>query len=534
MMMHRFLDVLNRLPFESQRDVVVTHSFERVVPKDPAIERQSEDMAVAAGVNDAVANNHRNIFVGGRAQDARLEFHAPKFGPGLDVHRGHVTVAADVKVLFHDEVLARRRGVHDYKSKRKFYCACVIALFCFALNDFAKQQNWPQWRGPNMNGATDDAGAPTSWSTNSNVLWRVALPEAGNSSPIVWKDRVFVTQAIGKRRALMCVDRRSGAVLWTVGPTYELPEPTMKESNPYCAASPVTDGKHVIAHFGSAGLYCYDFSGRKLWNSDLGAISHPFGPASSPVLDANRCFVFVGPGESTNEFMVAVDTRTGKTVWRAPALQPNAQEMTKVSSNGPPIGTWSTPLVIEHGKRKEVVMPFDFRFGAYDAKSGKLLWENAGLGLQTYVTPLWTDEMVIAQSGTTTLAVRPPHEIAWAQPKSKFRFGSGLATDKHLFYLAENGLAECWEKETGKVLWQERLQGPGKKTTSWSSLSMAGDKIYAPNQSGDVFVFAADPMFRVLSTNSVAEPTNASLAIAQGNVIMRTDRALWCFGSDKS
>jgi len=394
-------------------------------------------------------------------------------------------------------------------------------------------ENWPQWRGPNMNGATEDQGAPIAWSTNSNVLWRVALPEAGNSSPIVWKDRVFVTQAFGKRRALMCVDRKTGALLWTAGPMYELAEPTMTESNPYCAASPVTDGKRVIAHFGSAGLYCYDFSGRELWHADLGKISHPFGTASSPCLDGDRCFVFVGPGESANEFLVGVDPRNGKVLWRAAALQPNAQEMSQVSSNGPPIGTWSTPLVIKRDGRKEVVMAFDFRFGGYDVKSGKLVWENGGLGLQTYVTPLWTDGMVIAQSGTTTLAMRPPSEIVWTQRKSKFRFGSGVATDKHLFYLAENGLAECWEKETGKILWQERLQGPGKKATSWSSLSKSGDNIYAPNQSGDVFVFAADPTFRVLSTNSVAEPTNASLAIAQGNVIMRTDRGLWCFGSDK-
>jgi outer membrane protein assembly factor BamB len=384
-----------------------------------------------------------------------------------------------------------------------------------------------------MDGATEEQGAPISWSATNNVVWRVALPEAGNSSPIVWKDRIFITQAIGKRRALMCVDRRTGALLWTAGPTYELPEPTMTESNPYCAASPVTDGKRVIAHFGSAGLYCYNFSGRELWHVDLGKISHPFGTASSPCLDGDRCFVFLGPGESANEFMVAVDARTGKVLWRTPALQPNEQEMSQVSSNGPPIGTWSTPIVIEEHGRKGVVMPFDFRFGAYEAKSGKLQWDSAGLGLQTYVTPLWIDGMVIAQSGTTTLALRPPSEIVWKQPKSKFRFGSGVATDKHLFYLAENGLAECWEKETGKILWQERLQGPGKKTTSWSSLSKSGDRIYAPNQSGDVFVFAADPTFKILSTNSVAEPTNASLAIAQGNVVMRTDRGLWCFGVGK-
>jgi hypothetical protein len=138
------------------------------------------------------------------------------------------------------------------------------------------------------------------------------------------------------------------------------------------------------------------------------------------------------------------------------------------------------------------------------------------------------------------LAVRPPAdggseaETLWTQPKSKFRFSSGVTTEKNLYFLSENGFAECWDKSTGKILWQERLQGPGKKMTSWSSLSMAGNFIYAPNQSGDVFVFAAEPTFRTVSTNSVAEPTNASLALAQDNVIMRTDRALWCFGKEKS
>jgi outer membrane protein assembly factor BamB len=400
--------------------------------------------------------------------------------------------------------------------------------------------NWPSWRGPNANGATTQTGFPISWSATSNVLWRVELPEPGNSSPIIWKDRVFVTQAIGNRRALLCIDRRSGVVLWTAGPVYDQPEPAMKENNPYCAASPVTDGKRVIAHFGSAGVYCYDFKGRELWRADVGTISHPFGPASSPCLDENRLFVFVGPGASANEWIVALDKRTGKTLWRSPALQPNEQEMTKVSSNGPPVGTWSTPVVINPRSGKQVAMAFDFQLGSYDVKSGKLLWQRDGLGLQTYVTPLWTDGTLIAIGGTTTHAVRPPSragrapETLWKQQRGKFRFGSGVATDTHLYFLSENGLAECWEKQTGKVLWQERLQGPGKKMTSWSSVSMAGDAIYAPNQSGDVFVFAAAPTFRLLSTNSIAEPTNASLALAHSNVVMRTDRALWCFGERNS
>jgi outer membrane protein assembly factor BamB len=231
-----------------------------------------------------------------------------------------------------------------------------------------------------------------------------------------------------------------------------------------------------------------------------------------------------------------VNKRNGKVVWRSDALHPTAEESAKISSNGPPIGSWSTPVMIEKGGVKEVVMCFAFRFGGYDARNGKLLWQSGGLGLQTYVTPLFTDGAIIPMRGTTALAIRPPTvpggeaEVVWTQPKGKFRFGSGIATGKHLYYLSENGLAECWEKSTGKILWQERLQGPGKKATSWSSLSAAGKMIYAPNQSGDVFVFAAEPAFRVVSTNSIGEPTNASLALAGGNILIRTDKALWCLG----
>lgn len=388
-------------------------------------------------------------------------------------------------------------------------------------------ENWPNWRGPAANGATKETGFPISWTTTNNVLWRLELPEPGNSSPIIWKDRVFVTQAIGNQRAVICVDRKNGNRLWAAGPVYDLPEQRMEAANPYCAASPVTDGTRVIALFGSAGLYCFDFKGRELWKIDLGKIDHRFGTASSPALSGDNCFVYVGPG-NVNE-MVAINKQTGKILWRAPGLEPNADERKKISTNGPPTGSWSSPTVIEREGRKEVVMSFAFRYGAYDFKTGKLNWEHPGLGLQTYPNPFLFDDTVMAISGTTAVALRPPNEVLWTQPRGKFRFGNGVAAGRYLFQLAENGLAECWEKETGKVLWQERLQGPGKKTTTWSSLSMAGDKIYAPNQSGDVFVFAAAPTFKILSTNSVAEPTNASLALGQGCVVMRTDKALWCF-----
>jgi outer membrane protein assembly factor BamB len=425
-----------------------------------------------------------------------------------------------------------------------FVLRAVAILFLFPITLLSA--DWPNWRGPNTDGTTSEKDFPISWDRTNNVLWRVELPERGNSSPIVWKDRVFITQAISNggngraatvgQRTVICLDRKTGKTLWQSGPTYNEPELTMEDSNPYCAASPVTDGDRVIAHFGSAGLYCFDFKGRELWHADLGKISHRFGTASSPCLSGDLCFVYVGPGEEKQE-MVAVNKRTGKIAWRSPALLPTTADLAKLGTNSPPYGSWATPSVIDNHGRKEVIMPFNFRIGSYDFKNGNLLWETNGLGLQIYVTPLWTDGLLLVMGGSTTYALRPSissktPELAWKQERGKFRFGSGVATDNHLFYLAENGLAECWEKSTGKILWQERLQGTGKKNTTWSSLSMAGQNIFAPNQSGDVFIFLANPdRFQILSTNSIAEPTNASLALSQNCVFMRTDQSLWCFGN---
>src|SRR6478672_289048 len=141
----------------------------------------------------------------------------------------------------------------------------------------ASAADWPNWRGPASNGTTADEAKTISWDRTNHVAWRLPLPEPGNSSPIVAGDKVFVTQAAGSRRTLISVDRQTGTMLWQAGPSYELPEETMKENNPYCAASPVTDGERVIAFFGSAGLYCFDFDGRELWHTEVGKIAHPFG-----------------------------------------------------------------------------------------------------------------------------------------------------------------------------------------------------------------------------------------------------------------
>src|ERR1700722_256561 len=187
----------------------------------------------------------------------------------------------------------------------------VLCLFCSVASPAA---NWPAWRGPQGNGICEEKNLPTHWSATENVKWRVALPEPGNSTPVVWGDRIFLTQAVGDRRTLMCFQRADGKLLWQAGVTTAEKEPT-HQANPYCSGSPVTDGERVIVSFASDGLFCYDFDGKELWKrTDLGRAIHIWGNASSPVIYGGLCFLNFGPGETN--YLLAVDKKTGRTIWK--------------------------------------------------------------------------------------------------------------------------------------------------------------------------------------------------------------------------
>ena len=171
----------------------------------------------------------------------------------------------------------------------------LIALSIFIVFS-AAASNWPAWRGPEGTGVSSEKNLPLKWSADENVHWRVPLPDAGNSSPIIWGKRVFISQAVEKdhRRTVMCFERETGKLLWQSGVTYTEEEPT-QESNPYCSGTPATDGKRVYACFGSAGIYAYDFDGKEVWHRDLGKLNHMFGNAISPVIVGDLVVVNFGP-----------------------------------------------------------------------------------------------------------------------------------------------------------------------------------------------------------------------------------------------
>ena len=176
--------------------------------------------------------------------------------------------------------------------------------------------NWPSWRGDLAgSGLAKGETVPLKWDTKQNVRWRVPLPDRGNSSPIVWGDKVFITQATDadKRRTVMCFDKRTGELLWRSGVTHAKKETTHK-TNPYCSGSPATDGRIVVANFASAGVAAYDLDGQQLWHRDLGPQEHEWGSSTSPVLFGDVCILYHGPGP--HSMLYALDKLSGRTVWK--------------------------------------------------------------------------------------------------------------------------------------------------------------------------------------------------------------------------
>ena len=416
----------------------------------------------------------------------------------------------------------------------------ILSTLLFAQSLFAS--NWPQWRGPQGTGVSDESNLPLHWSTNENVRWRAPLPDKGNSTPVIWGNRVFIVQAIedkaeGKhRRTLMCFDKATGKVLWQSGITVRENELT-HEDNPYCSASATSDGECVVAWYGAPGLYAYDLNGKEIWHRDLGPQRHIWGNGGSPILYQNLCILNFGPGERT--FVIAVDKKSGKTVWQHDEPGGDSGEKKPDQSKAAWIGSWSTPVAARVENHDELLVSFPSRVAAFDPITGKERWTCRGLNPLVYTSPLYANGVVVAMGGFggSALAAKAGGEgditekqRLWQVPRNKQRIGSGVISGDHIYILDDPGVAECIELKTGKVVWEQRLKGKASATDSWASMVLAGDKLYVINKAGDAFVLRASPQFELLSTSSLGERTLASIAPSDGNLFIRTYKALWCIG----
>ncbi len=426
----------------------------------------------------------------------------------------------------------------------------AVAL-CFLMLSpiWGDDSNWPQWRGPKGTGQTSAAGVVTQWGPDQNVKWRLELPEAGNSTPVVWEDQIFLTQPLAESngRALICVDRKSGVERWRRSVVYAEKEPT-HNTNPYCSASPVTDGERVIAWFGSAGVVCWDMNGKELWRRSLGRQEHIWGYGSSPILHNDLCILNFGPGNQ--EFLIAFDKATGETRWKVDAMDNeselalsgkendgNANDFGSKKPRSQRLrGSWNTPIIVQVDGRSELIVALPRRVSAFDPSTGAQLWTCGGGAPLAYASLMEHEGVVVALGGYggASLAIRvggrgdvtQTHRL-WHKPKDSGWLGTGVA-DKGAVYVCDmGGVIHCIAVETGQAFWKKRGDGGG----TWSSMTQTADGlIYLLTKSGTTTVFRPDQQeFKQIALNKLNEPTNASVVAAGKQVLVRTDKALWCF-----
>jgi len=400
----------------------------------------------------------------------------------------------------------------------------------------ALASDWPAWRGPTGQGLSDETNLPLKWNATENVKWKVPLMHQGNSTPIIWKDHIFLTQANkgGSVRSLLCLNRNDGAVRWQKDVSYTGKEKNW-DQNWYANASPVTDGERVVVSFGSAGMYCYDLAGNELWNrNDLGAWEHQFGNGSSPVLYKDLAILWCGPNETIGRnVLLAVDKKTGQTIWE----------------HLEPYGSWATPLITNVngvdqlllGASKDAKSLPEDQFGflkGYDPATGHELWRCRGLSSYVYTSALYSDGIAVELAGFngSAMAVKLggsgdiTRDRLWLHPANTQRVGSGVIVGGHVYVVNEDSTPHCYDLKTGQDYWKTAPRLRGSRT--WGSFVASGDRLYILMRNGATNVLAASPAFESVAVNRLAdgEESNSSPAVSNGQLFLRTFKHLWCIG----
>jgi outer membrane protein assembly factor BamB len=380
---------------------------------------------------------------------------------------------------------------------------------------------WPRWRGPSGQGSVAGSGYLDAWSATENVAWKTPVPGSGNSSPIVWGDRIFLTTAYnnGAKLSVVALRRADGVRVWEAfAPSHA---GSAHQKNGHASPTAATDGARVYASFGNA-LVAFDMSGKPVWNQDLGPISNYHGPAGSPLLYKDRLIVY--QDQSSGSFIAAFDTQTGKRLWR--------------TSRDATVG-WGTPVAVRVADHDEIIVNGQGRVQAYDPASGRELWSCGGTTYEVIPTPVVGYGMVFCASGRAgpTLAIRPGGKgdvtrshLAWTSPRGSPFVPSPILVGEHLYTVNDMAsIVTAFEATTGRTVWQGRLGVARREGFSASPVAVDG-KVFFTNDDGETFVLRAGPKFELLRVNVIGERTLASPALVDGRWYIRTDRHLVAIG----
>jgi len=449
----------------------------------------------------------------------------------------------------------RRRGSFRVLVARAFV-GTIVGLALHSASA-AGAANWPQFRGADAMGVSEDSRFPDRWGTNENVAWKINVPGRGWSSPIVWGDRIFLTTVTsegaveppkkglyfgGERQEVpsavhqwlvVCYRLGDGRELWRQAVHRGAPKTALHVKNTYASETPVTDGAQLYAYFGNIGLYCLDLDGKSRWSTNWPSVKtrNGWGSAASPVVHDGRLFL-VNDNEEKS-FVEALDTKSGRVLWRQPRDEPS---------------NWATPYIWQNAARTELVVPGRKKVRSYDLE-GKLLWELGGMSSIVIPTPFAQSGLLYVCSGYVGDKVRPVFAIkpgasgditlkagetnsqfiAWSQPTAAPYNPSPLLYRGNLYVLFDFGFLSCHDAKTGTPIYgKQRIR---TESTSFTASPWAADgRVYALSEDGDTFVFQAGPEYRLLHKNSLDEMCMATPAIAGDRLLVRTLSSLYCIG----
>jgi outer membrane protein assembly factor BamB len=429
-------------------------------------------------------------------------------------------------------------------------------------NPNTSKGSWPSFRGPQASGIAEQQNLPDKWNGKSgeNILWRTQVPGLAHSSPVVWGQKLFITSAVSSdpnatfrpglygdgdaskdrsnhRWMIYALDKRTGKVLWERAAHQGVPLEKRHIKSTYANSTPATDGRIVVAWFGSQGVYAYDVNGHFLWKVDLGRIdlgaydipTYEWGPASSPIIWNN--LVILQCDTQSDSFILALDANTGKTVWKTEREE---------------IPSWGTPTVAITSSGPELVANASNYIRGYDPRTGKELWRIGRSSKITAPTPIFADDRFVIVSGRAPerpiFVVRAgargdltlpegktnSEAIAWSLNGRGSYMPTPLIYNGILYVLANNGLFDAYNLKTGEELYRQRLPLVG---SGFSASPVASDgKLYLSNEDGEMLVIAAGQKFSHISTNSMGEMLMATPALSDGVMYVRTAASVFAIG----
>jgi len=428
-------------------------------------------------------------------------------------------------------------------------CLSVFSLLILGPNPLLAG-NWPQWRGPDGNGVSQESGLPIAWTEGSGIEWKCQLPEWGDSTPAIWGNAVFVTSHVDDRQlVLLRIDKQTGQIAWTgqVGTGSCLRADALRKSpdmrrhqqfhntHNLASPSPVTDGSVVLVHFGNGDLAAYDFDGKQLWHrnlqKDYGDYTIWWGHANSPVLYENLVISVCMqdschdlPGDVSPSYVVAHDKQTGAEVWKRMRMTDAVREN---------CDSYTTPIFRRADDRVEMVVMGGQVLDAYDPADGTRLWNLPGLvGNRVIPGPVAAHDMIYLTQGMrqAMLAVRidgpgkrSREDVVWSFSQGTSDSPSPVVWGEHLYFVNNYGIVRCLDAHTGRLRWKERIEGQYR-----ASPIAAEGRIYFLNMQGLTTVVSASSRFDRLTQNQLDDETIASPAVSDGRMFIRGRKWLYC------